>query len=177
MAQRRRPERERAPLHHRRRGTSFHNEPIRLLRSPKITRSSSAILFATAACNSHRRFCAVPLSPVGWPHGRISRRPLPSHRRPPCRRPPPTAPRVPLRRFDGPRGRSVRQRAALGQVRSQPGPSTHGRATPLPRTPSHLLLTPSSTGARRPATTAALGVAGERSTNYLVDGCANATMR
>ena len=36
VAQRRRPERDRAPLHHRRRGTSFHNEPIRLLRSPKI---------------------------------------------------------------------------------------------------------------------------------------------
>ena len=93
-------------------------------------------LFATAACNSHRRFCAVPLSPVGWPHGRISRRPLPSHRRPPCRRPPPTAPRVPLRRFDGPRGRSVRRRAPLGRVRSRPGPSpTAGprpcRARPL----------------------------------------------
>ena len=36
VAQRRRPERDRAPLHHRRRGTSFHNESIRLSRSPKI---------------------------------------------------------------------------------------------------------------------------------------------
>ena len=42
VAQRQRPEQDRAPLHHRRRGTSFHNESIRLLRSPKITWTSGA---------------------------------------------------------------------------------------------------------------------------------------
>ena len=41
VAQRQRPERDRAPLHHRRRGTSFHNESIPKITTPPAARSAN----------------------------------------------------------------------------------------------------------------------------------------